>query len=85
MSRLQPYQPDFGGIDTEPFLEQVARLLTQLQETGPEQVAAVMQQLGFASSAAQDGTSATAVGAIAHAMDDLTLPLLTRCESGEGS
>jgi len=86
MSRLRPYLPEFGGIDVEPFLGQVAHLLTHLQETGPEQVVMVMQQLGFASSEVWPAAPVEpGGGAIAHTIDDLTLPLLTRCESGSGS
>ena len=47
MNRLRSYQPTYAGIDIEHFLAQTFQLFTTLQQTGPEQVAAVMHQLGL--------------------------------------
>ncbi|MBW4470914.1 MAG: DUF309 domain-containing protein [Stenomitos rutilans HA7619-LM2] len=47
MNRLRGYQPSYEGIDTEAFLVQTALVLNVLQQTGPEQVASVVQQLGL--------------------------------------
>ncbi|MCL6435688.1 MAG: DUF309 domain-containing protein [Leptolyngbyaceae cyanobacterium HOT.MB2.61] len=47
MNRLRDYQPDYGGIDVAGFLAQTAEILKILQEAGPDQVAAIAQQLGY--------------------------------------
>lgn len=50
INRLRSYPPSYGGINVEQFLAQTAQLLKWLQETGPEQVETVLQQLGYDSS-----------------------------------
>lgn len=57
INRLRSYQPAYGGIDVEQFLAQTAQLLKWLQETGPEQVETVLQQLGYTSSDSRAGQS----------------------------
>jgi uncharacterized protein len=36
--RLSPYQPDYGGIDINHFLDTSSTLLSHLQQAGPERV-----------------------------------------------
>ena len=47
MNRLRGYQPDHADIDVEGFLAQTVQLFNTLQQTGPERVTIVMQQLGL--------------------------------------
>ncbi len=47
MNRLRNYQPDHGEIDVESFLTEVAQIVKLLQQTGPEQVASVIELLGY--------------------------------------
>ena len=47
VNRLRGYRPTYAGIDIEQFSAQTFRLLTSLQQAGPEQVFTVMQQLGL--------------------------------------
>src|SRR5579883_3467721 len=46
-NRLRGYQPTYAEIDVEQFQADAFHLLTTLQQTGPEAVAMVMQQLGL--------------------------------------
>lgn len=46
--RLQPYQPDYAGIDVAALLDQSMALLSTLQKTDPSQVTAMLQQLEWA-------------------------------------
>ncbi len=41
--RLQPYEPEFAGLDVETFVDVSANLLECLQQHGPEQVATFSQ------------------------------------------
>ncbi len=87
INRLSGYQPTYGTIDVEQFLMQSVHILTTLQQAGPDQVMAVMQQLGLPlpepdlakkqteRSANGDHASADQVGAIAQ--PDADPPLLT--------
>ncbi|MBD2022554.1 DUF309 domain-containing protein [Leptolyngbya sp. FACHB-36] len=43
--RLQPYQPDYGGIDVDNLIDEAAQVLQALQAEGPDQVATIAQQL----------------------------------------
>jgi predicted metal-dependent hydrolase len=45
LNRLRDYQPDYGNVDVEKFLSQIAQLLKILQQIGPEQVSSVIQQM----------------------------------------
>jgi len=47
MNRLRGYQPTYADIDIESFLTQTVQLFNTLQQTGPDQVTIVMQQLGL--------------------------------------
>jgi len=47
MNRLRNYQLSYKEIDTESLLKQTSQLLKTLQEAGPEQVLAVIQQLNY--------------------------------------
>lgn len=47
INRLAPYPSDYGGVDLENFLAQTADLLSVLQSSGPEKVAAIAHQLGY--------------------------------------
>ncbi len=47
MQRLRHYQPIYAELDVEEFLAQSFQLLTMLQQTGPDRVGLVMQQLGM--------------------------------------
>jgi hypothetical protein len=47
MNRLRGYQPSYAGIDVEQFLAQTVLVFTILQQTGPEQVITVIEQLGL--------------------------------------
>jgi hypothetical protein len=47
INRLSGYQPVYGGIQVEAFLLDAVQLLQVLQETGPEQVGQIVQQLGY--------------------------------------
>jgi predicted metal-dependent hydrolase len=47
MHRLQGYPDDYHGINVEHLLEQTNQILKLLHKTGPEQVAIVLQQLGY--------------------------------------
>jgi Uncharacterized conserved protein len=47
INRLRGYQPDYRGIDVAGFLAQTTEILKRLQEAGPDQVAAIAQQLGY--------------------------------------
>jgi hypothetical protein len=47
INRLRGYQPTYATIDIEQFLMQSVHILTTLQQAGPDQVVAVMQQLGL--------------------------------------
>jgi predicted metal-dependent hydrolase len=47
INRLRGYQPTYATIDVEKFLTQSVHILTTLQQAGPDQVVAVMQQLGL--------------------------------------
>lgn len=47
MQRLHGYQPIYANLDMEAFLAQAFQLLTVLQQTGPDRVGFVMQQLGM--------------------------------------
>lgn len=49
MNRLRGYQPTYADIDIEAFLTQTVQLFNTLQQTGPDQVTIVMQQLGLPS------------------------------------
>lgn len=43
--RLVPYQPEYFGIDVEQLIDQSDRLLTTLQQSGPNQVGAIAAQV----------------------------------------
>lgn len=43
IGRLQPYEPEFAGLDVETFVDVSANLLECLQQHGPEQVAMFSQ------------------------------------------
>lgn len=45
ISRLQSYQPTYGGIDVAQLVTQSAQLLTELQQAGPDKVADFAQIL----------------------------------------
>lgn len=47
ISRLRGYQPTYAAIDVEQFLAQTHQILTTLQQSGPDRVVVVMQQLGL--------------------------------------
>lgn len=49
MNRLRGYQPSYAGIDVEQFLAETVQVFNTLQQTGPEQVITVIEQLGLAS------------------------------------
>lgn len=57
INRLRSYPPVYGGIDIEQFLTQTVQLLKWLQETGPEQVETVLQQLDYNPDVAEAGSS----------------------------
>ena len=91
INRLRGYQPTYATIDVEQFLTQSVHILTTLQQAGPDQVVAVMQQLGLQQpepdlaekqaerSANGDHASDDPVGAISQPGTDpqlLTFPIL---------
>jgi predicted metal-dependent hydrolase len=47
INRLRVYQPDYGGINVENLLDESAQMLKILHETGPEQVATIVQQVDY--------------------------------------
>lgn len=47
MNRLRDYQPSYAGIDVEQFLAQTMPVFNTLQQTGPDHVVTVIEQLGL--------------------------------------
>ena len=45
ISRLNPYSPDYGGIDVLDLLDRATEWLAALQNAGPEQVEALAQAI----------------------------------------
>ncbi|PSB19262.1 DUF309 domain-containing protein [Phormidesmis priestleyi ULC007] len=56
LNRLRKYQPEYGGIEVDRFINDSTNLLTTLQQMGAEEVGNVMlcQSLGKASSSTTD-------------------------------
>ncbi|NJP11653.1 MAG: DUF309 domain-containing protein [Leptolyngbyaceae cyanobacterium RU_5_1] len=69
-SRLRHYEPDYADIDVSDFLSETSQLLKWLQQTGAEQVAIVIQQLGL------DPAHTSELGA--PNPSDIKLPVLKR-------
>lgn len=47
MNRLRGYQPSYASVDVEQFLAQTVQVFNVLQQTGPDQVMTVIEQLGL--------------------------------------
>lgn len=45
INRLSGYTPEYNGVDVEELLQQSYQLLAQVQQTSPEQVGDLLQQL----------------------------------------
>lgn len=56
LNRLRKYQPDYGGVEVDRFINDSTNLLTTLQQMGAEQVGNVLlcQSLGKAGSSTTD-------------------------------
>ncbi|XGV96989.1 MAG: DUF309 domain-containing protein [Leptolyngbya sp. BL-A-14] len=82
MNRLRHYQPSYASIDMEAFLAQTAQVLHVLQQTGPERVNSVIQQLGLLSlpKALAEGSGSPIAASVEALMpegfDTLGLPTL---------
>lgn len=59
LHRLRSYPSIYARIDVESFIEQTAQLLIFLQQSGPEQVATTIQQLGY-----EESTGAIAAASV---------------------
>lgn len=64
INRLRVYQPDYGGINIENLLDEAVQMLKLLHETGPEQVAEIVQQVYYRTNGAEN-QGEVVLGAIA--------------------